>query len=147
MRPPTTPRSNFWRAVYTSTQRFPGPTSAVFLSAETSTFLKFSIETVIPPSIFEAPLKAAWPPPFTAKGHCVKRDNRTREDTSMVDVGLKTQRGLTAACIADQYAPVKASYIDDSSVRSLLSPYIIFRELHYTWNQHSAVMNWMRTLD
>lgn len=64
----------------------------------------------------------------------------------MVDVGLKTQRGLTAACIADQYAPVKASYVDEPSARSLLSPYMIFKELHYVSNQQLAVMELMVTL-
>ena len=72
--------------------------SAVFLSFETLTCLKFSIETVIPPSMLEAPPKAAWPPPLTAKGHCVSRDNSTNEETSIGDVGLNTQRGFTAPC-------------------------------------------------
>jgi len=54
---------------------------ADFLSADGVTALKFSRETVIPPSIEEAPAKAAWPPDLMAKGHWVRRDMSTWTET------------------------------------------------------------------
>lgn len=58
--------------------------------------------------MLDEPANAAWPPPFTANGHCVRRDSRIKVDTSNVLPGLKTQKGSTATCWADQYAPLKA---------------------------------------
>jgi len=52
----------------------------------------------MPPSMLDAPAKAACPPLFTANGHCVRRDKSTRVETSKAVAALKMQRGSTAAC-------------------------------------------------
>jgi hypothetical protein len=57
--PPTTPRPDFSSLLYTSTHKFPGPTLAYLLSFETATVSNLFIETVIPPSMLDAPAKAA----------------------------------------------------------------------------------------
>ena len=61
----------------------------------------------MPPSMLDDPANAAWPPPLTENGHCVRRDIRTAVETSKGFVGAKTHLGLTEFCCADQYTPVK----------------------------------------
>jgi hypothetical protein len=82
----------------------------------------FSMETVMPPSILDPPANEVWPPDFTANGHCVKRDTKTIAETSKAFEGLKTQRGFTSACCADQYASVNALYNAEFSERTLALP-------------------------
>lgn len=62
----------------------------------------FSKDIVIPPSILEAPAKAACPPLLAAKGHFDQRERRTRADTWVALVGVKMQCGRTLACCRDQ---------------------------------------------
>lgn len=78
-------------AWYTSPHRFPGSTEAVFLSEDNVTAFISSKEMVIPPSMLEAPAKAACPPDFTANGHWVSREMRTATETSTPFDGLKMQ--------------------------------------------------------
>ena len=62
----------------------------------------FSNETVIPPGMLEAPANAAWPPLFTANGHCVNRERSTTIETCAALEGLNTHWGVTDACCCDQ---------------------------------------------
>lgn len=49
----------------------------------------FSKLMVIPPSIFDPPGTAEWPPLFAAKGHCVNREMSIEVETSLAFSGLK----------------------------------------------------------
>ncbi len=90
-RPPMTARFCAWSVVYTRFQVLPGPTATVFLSLETVIPFRLAKETVMPPSMFDAPWNAAWPPLFIAKGHVVNRDSKITTDTASLSGALKIQ--------------------------------------------------------
>jgi len=104
--------------------------STVCLSEATTACLKFSSDTVIPSSILDAPAHAAWPPPFTAKGHWYNLAASTNVETSIVFVGLNTQEGRTEPCWADQYPPVKLLYVVAPSAKTLSVPKSIVNAAH-----------------
>jgi len=104
--------------------------STVSLSEATTACLKFSIDTVMPSSILDAPAHAAWPPPLTANGHWYNREASTSVETSSVNLGLNTQDGRSAPCCADQYAPVKVAYAEASSLRTCSEPKRIAKAVH-----------------
>lgn len=72
------------------------------LSAEGVMALKFSRETVMPPSIEDAPANAACPPDLIANGHCVSREMSTCAETCSGLAGLKMQYGFGSPCCCDQ---------------------------------------------
>jgi hypothetical protein len=94
--------------VKTAPQLFHGWTATVFLSRESLISLRFSKDTVIPPSIVAAPRNALCPPDLKAKGHCVRRERRSRTGTADGEEGLKIQYGRASAESSDQNADVKA---------------------------------------
>jgi hypothetical protein len=77
----------------------------------------------MPPSILEAPGKAAWPPLLTAKGHFVRRANSIRLETSTAVSGVKVHRGSTSSCCIDQY-------VVGAALDTFAAPKTSFRELH-----------------
>jgi hypothetical protein len=77
----------------------------------------------MPPSILEAPGKAAWPPLLTAKGHFVRRANSIRLETSTAVSGVKVHWDSTSSCCIDQYVVGEA-------LDTFAAPKTSFRELH-----------------
>src|SRR5215468_9563607 len=90
-RPPITAKLYGASAVYTAFQVLPGPTATVFLSLETVIVFKAARETVMPPSMLEAPWNAAWPPLLTAKGQLVNRESKITTATAFLSGALKMQ--------------------------------------------------------
>jgi hypothetical protein len=133
-RPPITTKLSFSSVSYTLSQILPGPIAASFLSGDNTIESILSRAIVIPPSMLDAPAKAACPPLLAANGHCFNRDMRTIVETWSALVGLKMQNGLTWPCWPDQYAPVKASYAELPSRSTLLFPNRNLRLLHCEWH-------------
>jgi len=96
----------------------------VFLSVESFFWFRLTISTVMPPSMLDAPGKAAWPPLLTAKGHVVRRAISTRPETSRVVLGLNVQWGSTSSCCIDQY-------VVGAALDTLAAPKTSLRELHF----------------
>jgi hypothetical protein len=57
---------------------------------------------VIPPSMFEPPGTAEWPPLRAANGHCVNREIRIVVETSRAFSGLTIHCGNINLCCAAQ---------------------------------------------
>lgn len=98
----------------------------------------------MPSSILDAPAKGLCPPPFTAKGHLVRRDSSTTVDTSFAVDGLKTQAGRTNSACLDQYPFVNPSYGNDPLVRTLF-PKINLRDPHFLICQRTETSKTNRT--
>ena len=90
-RPPMTAKLYGASAEYTSFQVLPGPTATVDLSLETLIWLIAARETVMPPSMLDAPANAAWPPLLTAKGQLVNLESRITTETAVGLGALKIQ--------------------------------------------------------
>jgi hypothetical protein len=67
----------------------------------------------MPPSVFEAPWNAAWPPHFTENGHLNFLDTSTATVTSLALLGWKTHDGVTEACWAAQKLDTHTEIADE----------------------------------
>lgn len=109
-RPPTVAKPYGSSAEYTDNQLLPGSIEATDLSALRVTAFISLNQMLIPPTLLEAPLKAAWPPLLAANGHPVSRESSTAILTSVFLEGRNTQCGWASSCCTDQKELVKLLY-------------------------------------